>query len=487
MQLSTTPDDLDTQASPQPLARHLAAALMAAKNFTPSRPWEQVPLVASLVQMLTLEPSLRRTYAHARRLLRGQPDVAKVVEAANLFRIRGLHDEAAAILLHFNMFEQAAKIMLHHNLPERAGQIYAQALQWERAAFCFGQAGLWQKAAQTCVGGRDFATAADYYARAGALQEAAQCCIKAGNMGGAFRFYGLLGEIDNAAVVLKQWRLYEREDCIQSKLTDADREMLDKITAGNSTVTLHPVGISDVASAQPEIRAAKLAPGDAAAAIGQRFAAAHLTAATAQQVAPTAPLSEPREAAKQVVQAPGDTSFMTNPGVVMMDGALDLGGDGEYRPSWLDAPTMVAPLSGGKLDVADFFQHFSRTDRDKLWQLGQVIDCAEGEVIVDFDDEPPGLYTVLDGNLAIYKDRGQGQRPVDLIGAKVSFGQFWAVMRLKSHVRVTAVKACKVHMISRHDLVKAMRRNDPSHLGLRQTFMAVLLQHLQSSILIKNM
>jgi len=483
----STPSTVATQASLQPLARHLAAALMAGKNFAPSRPWEQVPLVASLVQMLTVEPSLRRTYAHARRLLRGQPGEAKVVEAANLFRIRGLHDEAAAILLHFGLVEQAAKIMLHHNLPERAGQIYAQASQWERAAFCFGQAGLWQKAAQSCVGGRDFATAADYYARAGALPDAAQCCIKAGDMGGAFRFYGLLGEIDNAAAVLKQWRLYEREDSIQSKLTNADREVLDKLTAGDSTVAHHQGGLKDVAAVQAEIGSTKLTPADAAAAVGQRVATSQLTAATAQQVAPTAQPPQPIEVAKQVVQAPADTSFMTNPGVVMMDGALDLGDDGEYRPSWLDAPTMVAPLAGGKLDVADFFQHFTRTDRDKLWQLGQIIDCAEGEVIVDFDDEPPGLYTVLDGNLAIYKDRGQGQPPVDHIGAKVSFGQFWAVMRLKSHVRVTAAKACKVHMISRNDLVKAMRRNDQTHLGLRQTFMAVLLQHLQSSILIKNM
>ena len=486
MQPSTT-STLTAQASPQPVARHLAAALLAGKNFAPSRPWEQVPLVTSLVQLLTVEPSLRRTYAHARRLLRGQPGDAKVVEAANLFRIRGLPDEAAAILLHFGLFEQAAKTMLHHNLPERAAQIYAQASQWERAAFCFGQAGLWQKAAESCVGGRDFATAADYYARAGLLPEAAQCCIKAGDMGGAFRFYGLLGELDNAAVVLKQWRLYERDDSIQSKLTDADREMLDKISAGDSTVAHHQGGIKDMASVQAARGAAKPSPVDAAAASGQRFVASQLNAATTQPVAPTAQPSQSREVLKQVAQIPTDPSLMTNPGVVMMDGGLDLGGDGEYRPSWLDSPTMIAPLAGGKLDVADFFQHFSRADRDKLWQLGQVIDCAEGEVIVDFDDEPPGLYTVLDGHLAIYKDRGQGQPPVDHIGARVSLGQFWAVMRLKSHVRVTAAKACKVHLISRDALVKALRRNDATHLGLRQTFMAVLLQHLQSSILIKNM
>lgn len=166
----------------------------------------------------------------------------------------------------------------------------------------------------------------------------------------------------------------------------------------------------------------------------------------------------------------------------------------EYKPIWLsdtsgNEVTMSLDFSevSTPIDSADFFTTFTDEERSVLWRLGSVRDFQGGEVLVDFDDEPAGLFTVLDGEVELSRRRGDQVVAVDKLQANGTFGQMWSMLQLRSRVRVIGGSPnVKVHIVERRALKDLIKTRDPKSAALSKKLAASLQIHILAGLEAKD-
>lgn len=124
------------------------------------------------------------------------------------------------------------------------------------------------------------------------------------------------------------------------------------------------------------------------------------------------------------------------------------------------------------LEVLDFEQ------RNKLWALGEVVKFANDDVILDFDDEPTGLYTVLVGSVRCFRRNADSVYEIDEIAESSSFGELWLLMEMPTSVRFVAGRDCRLHIIKREDFNGLLDRDGAIARKIYKGFTKILLQKL---------
>jgi CRP-like cAMP-binding protein len=99
-----------------------------------------------------------------------------------------------------------------------------------------------------------------------------------------------------------------------------------------------------------------------------------------------------------------------------------------------------------------------------------------GQVIVDYEEHPTGTFTVLDGNVAVY--RSGSQTPVDELADGATFGESWSLLRLRSGVRVVAITDTEVHVLHRQRLNDFLAGNSSQAAELHRQISRSLIAHI---------
>lgn len=173
------------------------------------------------------------------------------------------------------------------------------------------------------------------------------------------------------------------------------------------------------------------------------------------------------------LDTPGDMlnmSFMSNPAAVSLDsrifalGAIDLtgikGATTEKLPDLPELPALnqafgIFESTGSSIDMAPafvesrFFNQLNNDDRHRLWDIGAIVSYRAGDIIVDIGTTPSSTYTLLQGNVEIYREEGRLERLVDRIIPGQNFGESWLMVNLQSEVRIVAAVDCHLHVIER--------------------------------------
>jgi tetratricopeptide (TPR) repeat protein len=109
-----------------------------------------------------------------------------------------------------------------------------------------------------------------------------------------------------------------------------------------------------------------------------------------------------------------------------------------------------------------FFNQLNHHDRHKLWDIGAIVSYKAGDTIVEVGAMPTSTFTLLEGVVEIYKQKGRLEEFVDRIGAGENFGESWLMVNLKSEVRIIAATDCHLHVVERAGLQKLMAQDAAS-------------------------
>lgn len=111
--------------------------------------------------------------------------------------------------------------------------------------------------------------------------------------------------------------------------------------------------------------------------------------------------------------------------------------------------------TGSSIDMAPafvesrFFNQLNSDDRHRLWDIGAIVSYKAGDIIVDIGTTPSSTFTLLQGNVEIYRQEGRLERLIDKVGSGQNFGESWLMVNLKSEVRIIAADDCHLHVIER--------------------------------------
>ncbi|MFW7380163.1 MAG: cyclic nucleotide-binding domain-containing protein [Oligoflexus sp.] len=129
----------------------------------------------------------------------------------------------------------------------------------------------------------------------------------------------------------------------------------------------------------------------------------------------------------------------------------------------------------------EFLRDLTTDQKELFKQVGKMQTFPKGSIILDYEEEPLGIYFVLAGNVQVFKQiDGEENRLEDLHPTEF-FGEFWLLMDQLSKVRFQAASLCEVMTISRPDFEDIMDKNGTIARKLYKRFTQRLLTKLINS------
>ncbi len=127
---------------------------------------------------------------------------------------------------------------------------------------------------------------------------------------------------------------------------------------------------------------------------------------------------------------------------------------------------------------AKFLSDLDFEQKNALWSIGQTVAFAEGEVVLTYDDEPKGVYVIVDGTVACFRNVGGKETYVDQMGASESFGELWLLADQPTAVRFVAQSAAQVRIIARDSFNELMDKDGTLARKVYKRFTLRLLKRL---------
>jgi tetratricopeptide (TPR) repeat protein len=129
-------------------------------------------------------------------------------------------------------------------------------------------------------------------------------------------------------------------------------------------------------------------------------------------------------------------------------------------------------------------QAFSELDyvqRNTLWDLGVTQMYEPGNVILDYDQLPSGLYVILSGQVQANRKNGLQEYNLDTMKEPDSFGELWLIAELPTSVQFVALSSCRIHMIDRSQFKDLLDKDATLARKLYKRFTQILLNRLVTS------
>lgn len=132
----------------------------------------------------------------------------------------------------------------------------------------------------------------------------------------------------------------------------------------------------------------------------------------------------------------------------------EVASDEDVAPASLP-PTSLQPepimLEEGRASFhkASFFADLDFEQKNKLWNIGTTLAFNADESVLTYNDEPKGVYVIVQGSVSCYRLLNGKEAYVDQMGESESFGELWLLADQPTAVRFVATKNTRVRVINR--------------------------------------
>ncbi len=109
---------------------------------------------------------------------------------------------------------------------------------------------------------------------------------------------------------------------------------------------------------------------------------------------------------------------------------------------------------------AEFMLDLTTQEQDALRAICKTKDYPKGSIILDYNQEPLGIYFVLSGSLAIMKTDDEGRETaLDMLQTSDTFGELWLLMDQPTKLKFVSRSACTLGWIKRADFEQLTDKN----------------------------
>jgi len=129
----------------------------------------------------------------------------------------------------------------------------------------------------------------------------------------------------------------------------------------------------------------------------------------------------------------------------------------------------------------DFLRDLTSEQKELFKQVGKVQTYPKGSHILDYDDEPIGIYFVLSGHVQVFKQINCEENRLEDLHPPDFFGEFWLLVDQPTRVRFQASSLCEIMTISRPDFEDIVDKNGTVARKLYKRFTQRLLEKLLKS------
>ena len=98
---------------------------------------------------------------------------------------------------------------------------------------------------------------------------------------------------------------------------------------------------------------------------------------------------------------------------------------------------------------AKFFSDLDFDQKNKLWNIGRSLNFASEEELLTYNDEPKGVYVIIEGSVSVYRMSNQLETYVDQMSESDTFGELWLLSDQPSEVKFIASKNTRIRIIER--------------------------------------
>ena len=473
----------------------------------------------------------RRIFKQARRYMKqGKPKAA-----SQLLESIGLQREALAALESQGLIDDAAKLLIKGRSHQRAAVLFGRYGMWEKAMDCYKIANMPLEAAKAAREAGKLELAADLFERSGRLDLAAETNVSRGNLHRAARLYATAGMRDEAIKLYKQ---IGESTALQTGLNLEDDEVrliIDYVTQGNHDsvftdllvkrnklieVILHLVAEARIDEATELYRRSNADMGPAllervsyANHSADRLAEMFVLAASYSYAGQIYEKMASWERAIQCYDRADDQAASDRCALKLgratsgkAEAATSLGidagwlkNDGTERTSSLEnfelkpevsseseedplpPPTIDSVLMDelrGVFHQVKLFDELDYFQKAKLWAISTPIELARGKTVLDFEEEPHGLYVLLKGQLSCQRKVSGRDQQVDQIGPGEYFGELWLLSEIPTQVKFTTLTDTSIRIIPRQRFTEIMDKDGTLARRLYKHFSKILLRKL---------
>ena len=150
-----------------------------------------------------------------------------------------------------------------------------------------------------------------------------------------------------------------------------------------------------------------------------------------------------------------------------------------------DLPTSVSDSSDqGELQAferCNFLMDFSDQQKHQLWQLGERLNFNTGDVVLQYEESPMGLYVITKGVISCFRKNGNQETFLESIGPGDSFGELWLLTDLPTTVCFRAIEASTLRVIPRNRFSSFLEQDGVIARKVYKNFTSRLLRSLLKS------
>ncbi len=109
---------------------------------------------------------------------------------------------------------------------------------------------------------------------------------------------------------------------------------------------------------------------------------------------------------------------------------------------------------------AEFLVDLSSAEQQLMRSICVVRKFTKGNVILDYNQAPAGIYFLLEGNITVFRvDREGHENPMDGLQPSDTFGELWLLQDQPTKVKFAATTACILACIKRAEFEQLMDQN----------------------------
>ncbi len=127
---------------------------------------------------------------------------------------------------------------------------------------------------------------------------------------------------------------------------------------------------------------------------------------------------------------------------------------------------------------AKFFADLDFEQKNRLWNIGLTLSFGEGQSVLTYNDEPKGIYVIVQGAISCYKQVANKEAYVDQMGEGESFGELWLLADQPTAVKFVATKDTKVRVVGRDSFNDLLDKDGTIARKLYKRFTMRLLKRL---------
>ncbi len=120
----------------------------------------------------------------------------------------------------------------------------------------------------------------------------------------------------------------------------------------------------------------------------------------------------------------------------------------------------ASPVNWENFYQAEFLLDLTTQEQEALRSICKTKDYPKGSIILDYNQEPLGIYFVLSGSLAIMKIDDEGRETaLDMLQTSDTFGELWLLMDQPTKLKFVSRSACQLGWIKRADFEQLTDKN----------------------------